>query len=157
MGLWGGGYYPGVPLTGTAGDEYENHRGYLRSPTSRESDADPHLRSCTTVEGYHIRATDGEIGHVQGFIVDDSTWSIRYLIANTSNWWMGHQVLLSPEWIKDVDWSQSVVSVDVDRKAIKDSPAFDADAPLGRDAERALYRHYGRGSYWRDPPARAVA
>jgi hypothetical protein len=118
---------------------------------------DPHLRSCNAVKGYHIRATDGDIGHVQGFIIEDATWAIRYLIVNTSNWWVGHEVLLSPEWITDVNWSQSVVSIDVDQKAIRNSPAYDPAVPLGRELEGALYSHYGRSAYWRDPLASAVA
>jgi uncharacterized protein YrrD len=157
MGLWGGGYYPEVPLVGSGGDSYEGHRGHLRAPNEWNPDADPHLRSCNAVKGYNIRATDGDIGHVQGFIIEDATWAIRYLIVNTSNWWVGHEVLVSPEWITDVNWSQSVVSIDVDQKAIRNSPAYDPAVSLGRELEGALYRHYGRSTYWRDPLARAVA
>lgn len=35
----------------------------------RQRDEDPHLRSCKTVVGYHIEASDGEIGHVNGMLV----------------------------------------------------------------------------------------
>ena len=38
---------------------------------------DTHLRSTTEVTGYHIEAADGEIGHVDGFVVDDESWAIR--------------------------------------------------------------------------------
>jgi hypothetical protein len=38
---------------------------------------DPHLRSSTNVIGYYIQATDGEIGHVEDFLVEDSSWAIR--------------------------------------------------------------------------------
>ncbi len=38
---------------------------------------DPHLRSTHAVGGYHIQATDGEIGHVEDFVIDDETWAIR--------------------------------------------------------------------------------
>jgi uncharacterized protein YrrD len=147
-GLWGASNYPGT---------LPDHDGYLRAPSRHGAGSDPHLRSCQTVTGYHIRAKDGEIGHVQGFLVDDSTWAVRYLIVNTSNWWMGHQVLVSPEWIRDVDWAESVVTIDLDRQSIKQSPAYDAAAPLAREAEGALYSHYNRSSYWLDPKARAVA
>ena len=156
-GLWGEGNYPGTLLTGMGADRYESYRGYLSAPTGRDTDADPHLRSCEAVKGYHIRANDGEIGHVQGFLVDDSTWSIRYLIANTSNWWMGHQVLLSPEWIEDVSWLESIVTIDLDRETIKSAPAYDPDASLARDAEGAIYGHYGREVYWSRSPGRAAA
>jgi len=156
-GLWGANNYPGTLPEGLASEPHRNYDSYLRVPTKRGGGSDPHLRSCQAVTGYHIRAKDGEIGHVQGFLVDDSTWSIRYLIVNTSNWWMGHQVLVSPEWIKDVDWAESVVTIDLDRQSIRQSPAYDAAAPLAREAEGALYSHYNRTSYWLDPKARAVA
>ena len=63
---------------------------------------DPHLRSARAMIRYHIHATDGEIGHVDGMIVDDETWTIRYLVVNTSDWWLGHQVLVAPPWIRDI-------------------------------------------------------
>jgi sporulation protein YlmC with PRC-barrel domain len=156
-GLWGEGNYPGTLLTGTGANPYGNYQGYLRAPSKRDTASDPHLRSCESVKGYHIRAKDGEIGHVQGYLVDDGTWSIRYLIVNTSNWWMGHQILLSPEWIQEVSWSESVVSIDLDRQAIKDAPAYDDDAPLERNSEGSLYSHYGRHGYWHEQRDRAVA
>lgn len=35
------------------------------------------LRSCNAVVGYHLHATDGEIGHVAGMLVDETTWAIH--------------------------------------------------------------------------------
>ena len=150
-GLWGGDYYPGTYLTGMDAQDYDGYRGYLKAPSA--DDGDPHLRSCNAVKGYHIRATDGEIGHVQGFLVDDSTWSIRYMIVNTSNWWIGHQVVVSPEWIQQVSWAGSRGDVSVDRQVIKDAPVYDEDAPFNREDELGLYGHYGRKPYWRDQRA----
>ena len=94
---------------------------------------------------------------MQGFLVDDSTWSIRYLIVNTSNWWVGHKVLVSPEWIQDVSWAESYVNVSIDRQAIKDAPAYDENAPFDRDNERAIYSHYGRKIYWHNNRESALA
>jgi len=84
-GLWGAGYYPSLAPRGTDDEHGVGYRGYLRAPSS-EDIGDPHLRSCEAVKGYHIHATDGELGHVQGFLIDDFTWSVRYLVVNTSNW-----------------------------------------------------------------------
>jgi uncharacterized protein YrrD len=50
---------------------------------------DPNLRSTHDVSGHHIQATDGQIGHVDDFIIDDETWAIRYLIIDTHNWLPG--------------------------------------------------------------------
>ncbi|MDD5092592.1 MAG: PRC-barrel domain-containing protein, partial [Candidatus Wallbacteria bacterium] len=41
-------------------------------------DWNPDLRSTHQVSGYHIQAEDGEIGHVEDFIIDDDSWTIRY-------------------------------------------------------------------------------
>jgi len=51
-----------------------------------------------------------------GLIVDEKTWAIRYIIVNTSNWWLGHKVVISPEWIDDVDWPESKLSIDLTRQ-----------------------------------------
>jgi len=52
-----------------------------------------------TITGYHIHATDGEIGHVEDFMVDDEIWAIRFLVVATRNWLPGKKVILSPRWI----------------------------------------------------------
>ncbi len=108
------------------------------------------------MSGYRILATDGEIGHVDGFLLDDVTWSIRYLIVNTSNWWMGHRVLVSPEWIHQVSWPDSSVDVSLDRQSIKNAPPYDEDAPFDREGEMATYTHYGRQTYWHPKHERAA-
>lgn len=156
-GLWGQGFYPGTFPADVGVIPYDRYQGHLRAPTSRDGDADPHLRSCHSVRGHHLVATDGEIGHVQGFLMDDATWSIRYLIVDTSNWWMGHQVLVSPEWIVSVNWPNSTVVVDLTREDIKSAPPYDASQPFGRELEGVLYGHYSRGGYWHEPSVRRVA
>ena len=85
--------------------------------------------------GYHISATDGDIGHVEDFLVDEATWAIRYMVVDTSNWWSGKKVLVSPEWIAGVDWNDSAVDVEMTREQIKNSPEYDPSAPLQRDYE----------------------
>jgi len=119
----------------------------LAAERARHRNDDPHLRSCDAVNGYHVQAKDGEIGHISGFLVDEATWAIRYLVVNTSNWWMGHEVLIAPPWISGVHWSDKTVSVDVSRDAVKASPLYDSKALLDREWERNLHKHYGRTSY----------
>jgi len=158
-GLWGEGAYPGMMLTDGGGGGYPGNLGYLKSPSADDSIAhgDPHLRSVDAVKGYHVHATDGEIGHVDGFIIDDSTWSIRYLIINTSNWWVGHQVVVSPEWIQSVSWAESKLTTDLTRQAIKDAPPYLGDDAIARDEESSLYKHHGRSGYWLTERERAAA
>jgi uncharacterized protein YrrD len=113
---------------------------------------DPNLRSTHEISGYHIQAADGEVGHVDDFIIDDETWAIRYLIIDTQNWWSGNKLLISPRWIERVDWSESKVFVNVPRETIKESPGYTAEFLLTRDYETRLHRHYNRKGYWVDEP-----
>jgi len=53
-------------------------------PASETIEWDLHLRSTHEVTGYHLVALDGEIGHVDDFIIDDETWAIRYLVVATT-------------------------------------------------------------------------
>ena len=69
------------------------------------NDDETHLRGAKEVMGYYIEATDGDIGHVDDFVVDDDTWEIRYMVVDTKNWWPGKKVLVAPEWIERVSWS----------------------------------------------------
>jgi hypothetical protein len=111
---------------------------------------DPHLRSTQAVGGYHIQALDGEIGHVEDFVIDDETWAIRYLVVGTRNWWPGRKVLVSPQWIERVSWNESKVFVNLDRETIKQSPEYTEESLLTRDYEIGLHRHYNRKGYWVD-------
>ncbi len=105
---------------------------------------DPHLHSTRQVTGYHIHATDGEIGHVENFIVDDENWEIRFLVADTRNWLPGKKVILSPRWIKRVQWADSSVYFDLTRESVENSLNFDPSKPISRDYEAFLLDHFGR-------------
>jgi hypothetical protein len=161
-GMWGGGYYPYAMAPGYAGyagdridrkDREKEEDRLLRAERRRHRNDDPHLRSCKAVTGYHLHATDGDIGHVSGYLVDDETWAIRYVIVDTSNWWLGHQVLIAPEWITGVNWPDETVSVDLSRASVKAAPYYDPDMDWDREREQSLYRHYDRSGYWAETPA----
>ena len=118
-----------------------------KADISREEAWDPNLRSTHDVTGHHIQALDGEIGHVADFIIDDETWAIRYLVVDTSNWWAGRHVLVSPQWIDRVSWGEKKVFINLSCEKIKQSKAYLAGFP-DRDYETELYRHYDRDDYW---------
>jgi hypothetical protein len=125
-------------------------RERLEHAGDRHRNDDPHLRSANAVMHYRIKASDGGIGHVQGLLLDEDTWAIRYLIVDTSNWWLGHKVLIAPEWIHGVSWSERTASINLTREAIKGSPPYNSTGMLHRHEEAHLYRHYQRAGYWAD-------
>ena len=110
--------------------------------------SDPHLRSAQEVTGYYIEATDGEIGHVEDFLVDDESWAIRYMLIDTKNWWPGKKVVVSPDWIERVSWPESRVYVNKSRDNIQHAPEYEANQALTRDFETRLHPHYNRAPYW---------
>ncbi len=55
----------------------------VKRESLREKDntsGDPHLRDSREVLGYGIHASDGEIGNVEDFIIDDDNWEIHRLV-----------------------------------------------------------------------------
>lgn len=160
-GLWGMNDYPSLMLTGNGGyaapESIPGRQQEIDAELARAQrhrDDDPHLRSARAVLTYHVHARDGDIGHVDGLLVDEQTWAIRYLVVNTSNWWLGHQVLVAPQWIRAVSWLEAAVSVDMTREAIRHAPPYVATQDLDRLREGATYAHYGRVGYWEDEERR---
>jgi hypothetical protein len=132
---WGSYYYPILPP--------------VRSQTPSEKDKwDPDLRSTDEVRGYHLMAKDGDIGHIADFLVDDKTWVIRYLEIDTRDWLPGKKVLVSPEWMEDVNWARREVSMDLIRDTVKQAPEYTDETIIDRDYEESLHSYYDRERYW---------
>jgi hypothetical protein len=113
-----------------------------------DGSADSHLRSAQEVKNYSLEAIDGEIGTVDGFIVDDEAWAIRYIEVATRTWWPGKKVLVSPAWAERVSWEGSKVYVSLKREAIKDAPGYIESTMITREYERQLHAYYGWPPYW---------
>ena len=148
--LWGGGAY-GMGMIASPlmmpPQTSEAEREVEQLVQDRLEGDDPQLRSMHAVKGYHIEATDGGIGHVQDFIIDEPSWSLRYLIIDTSNWWFGQHVLISPYAVTDIDWSDSKVRLNVTREQIKSSPAWDPATIVNTQYEQLLHSHYAWPGY----------
>ncbi len=153
VGLWGAGAMPGmvVPALGMPGLEAAvDDRMTAGTPAAAgtETAGDPHLRSCAELIGYDLKATDHEIGHVKGFIVDDADWALRYFVIDTSRWLFGHLVLIAPQWIEQVSWDDRQVAVSLRADDVRNAPAWDGSTVPDRSHETALYRHHRRAGYW---------
>lgn len=156
---WGGafmwGEYPYIAndLNLKAGAASKNQNRESDHPSAHSWD--PNLRSTRVVRGNNIRATDGDIGHIDDFIINDENWAIRYLVVDTKNWWFGKKVLISPKWIEHIDSPDSIIFVNVVRDDIMQSPEYTEESLLTRDYETGLHQHYNRRGYWVDEPENA--
>ena len=106
------------------------------------SEPPTHLRSSREVRGYHIEAIDGPIGHLHHYLIDDDTWRVRFLVVDTSTWWFGKDVVISPDWVSRVSWGGRCLNVDQAREAIKSSPAFDPHVPMTKAYADSLDAHF---------------
>ena len=120
-------------------------------PVSQQSvgdTRDAHLRSSNETCLYTIAASDAEMGKIHDFVIETSTWTIRYLIVDTGEWLMGKLVLLGPHAIQSIDWSSHTMKAQVTADAIRHSPVYDERAELSRDYEAFLHDYYGWPHYW---------
>ena len=108
--IWGlGGYPAALP---PSKEEVEVRRQY------RHRD-DKHLRSSQAVTGYQIAATDGTIGRVSGFMVDDRSWEIRELVVEAGHWYAGKKILVSPSKVKRISYEEAKVYVGLSKADIQ--------------------------------------
>jgi len=120
-------------------------------PPPAHGEEDLHLWSARVLRGYRIHACDGELGHVDDFIVDDRTWRVRYFVVRTSTWWLGRLVLVPPRRTKEVSWDEGRIYLGVTRQEVEDSPAWDASAPVNHAYDEHLFDYYGRPTYGDSP------
>jgi uncharacterized protein YrrD len=115
-GIWGASGYPIVtgmpvampPLT----QETKPHHGHNQRD-------DLHLRSTKAVTGYSIQATDGVIGSVSSFLVDDKSWEVGEFVVETGHWFSGKEILIAPNKIERISYEDSKVFVKLTMADIK--------------------------------------
>jgi hypothetical protein len=144
---WGGSFLPmnnamAMPFAAPL-HEPQSTPHNLPDTDAQTSEGDPHLRSMAAITGCHIHATDGEIGHIEDFLVDDADWNIRYIKVDTRNWWPGQQVLISPFSVQEIDWAGKLVHIDVSRQRIKDAPPYDPSITVDGAYEEKFLTYYG--------------
>ena len=53
------------------------------------------LTNASSITGYAIAASDGDLGTVSDFLFDDTSWLVRWLVVDTSHWLSGRKVLVA--------------------------------------------------------------
>ncbi|MFT5756976.1 MAG: hypothetical protein ACI9LM_001701 [Alteromonadaceae bacterium] len=146
-GLWGEGLYPGgLMLENDNIDERPN--AAQAKAYAKYQNNDPHLRSWQKVKGIVVNGSDGEIGHIQDLLIDEQTFAVRYVIVRTTDWWIGHNVLVAPQWFNDMKWSDSSIKVNHTRAEVEEAPMYDSMVKMDREWEVAMHKHYERQGYW---------
>lgn len=81
---------------------------------------DRHLRSCTAVLGHRLEATDGRLGRVDDFMIDDKAWMIGNLVVDTNqrNTTVSARVAVTPQHVDEISWPHARVSLDLSRAEV---------------------------------------
>jgi hypothetical protein len=94
---------------------------------------DPHIRNTEEMINYHLHETDGRIGHLVDFLIDDESWKIRFIEADTRRWLLGKRVLVAPGRVEKIDGENRTVHINLTRHALEHSlvyhPAMDQAEP----------------------------
>lgn len=89
------------------------------------------VHRASKVRGFHLHASDGPIGHVDDFLFDHETWTVRYIVVDTSNWIGGRTVLVSTDVVLRIDPVEQVIELSISRDQVQGGPSLDtADIPL---------------------------
>jgi hypothetical protein len=123
-GMWGMGGAPVLETPPTL------PAGSTATIGSQPKSADAHLRSTQAVNGYHVQATDGIIGHVCDFMMDDKNWAIGQLVVKIGHRFTGNEVLIAVSDVVRISYDDSTVFVKLTKEAVEKSPAYHL-APLG--------------------------
>ena len=106
------------------------------------------LRSLKDLEHYTVRATDGDVGSVVNFLLDDEHWVVRYLVVRTTGASGPPRVLISPMFFRRVEWETHTFGLALTEDKVRNSPSIDVDRPVSRQHERDYYGYYGYPHYW---------
>ena len=82
------------------------------------------------MNGYHLQASDGMIGHVCDFMMDDQSWAIRQLVIKTGHRFSGKEVLIHRNKVDRISYEESTVFVNLTKEAILEAPEYHVP-PLG--------------------------
>jgi len=97
---------------------------------SKQASDDLHLQSTQAFSGYPIQTSEGAIGHVVDFIMDDKSRAICHLVVETGHWYSHKEIVISPKHIDRISYEESKVFVNVSKEAILVPPQYHV-SPLG--------------------------
>ena len=120
-GLWGG--MRGFPILELPPEFSSVEPPAAAGPKNKH--ADSHLRSTQAVKGYHLQATDGIVGHVCDFLMDDKSWAMKELVIKIGHRFTGKEVQIPTGKVSRISYEESKVFVNMTTEAVEHSAAHD--------------------------------
>jgi hypothetical protein len=146
--LWGDHSFPQQDVVVDPESELFKHHPEKHEFSPPKKDPEPHLRSTQELKQYEAHAADGSLGRIEDYLIEEATWTIRYVLINTVDTLTVPYALISPAWINRILWKNKHLSVNADLNSLQSAPAYRPGDVLTHDFEEALFTHYGRTPYW---------
>lgn len=154
-GLWGASMTPREAGTVTYEPESQTE------PIGARED-EYHLRSTREVEGYRVETADAHsgdeesddsiVGAVGGFLIEDTTWAVRYLRIDAHESLGGGFLYVSPHWVGEFSWIEHKMTLDMQASRLREIPTFGVKETLGRGEEEQLHAFFEKPGYWKEDP-----
>lgn len=97
----------------------DRQAGASSIPTGTEyplrSKGNLHLRSVSHLTGYTIWSAKNEVGHLEGFIVDEPAWHIGFFSVKAGDWLASRSVLIPTHSVESVSWAHHRVKLHPNR------------------------------------------
>jgi len=123
---WGSGFYAGGSMGISTPFPVMDKKVLIEADQKvNHAEDDPHLRSTERITGYHLHASDGDVGHVNDFILEEKTWQIKFIVVDTHNWFGGKKVLIPVGIIKKIEWTDFKVFLDMTMVAVEKCKLFE--------------------------------
>jgi hypothetical protein len=115
----------------------------VKNPDEEEFEG-PELQRASDLPGlYSIQTDGGEAGILKDFVVADETWTIPYLVIDTSET-PARRVLVATDYVQRIDWLGKSIEVALSIDDIAGSPVFSSEEPITPELERTLHDYYDR-------------
>jgi uncharacterized protein YrrD len=114
-------YWSGDAILGLGGNPvvYAISEEQRKVNEERHLRDDTHLRSTLAIAGYEIEASDGVIGRVVDFLVNDETWAIQEIVVEAGHWYSGKEVLIPINKVKSISFDESKIHVYLTKEGIE--------------------------------------
>ncbi len=119
---WDNGFYAPASCD-ESNDDFLNHR--LLSDTAKLPMDDDRLQSTRQLIGYEVQATDGKIGRLTDFVIDDNIWKVTCLIVAITEENGFRNVLIPVSNVKKIMFSESRIYLNISTIAVAESENLD--------------------------------
>ncbi len=110
--------------------------------------------------GRPVDASDGRIGAVRDFLLDERRWAVRWMVVDPGPRLPGRKVLIHPSAVAPIRLpprpafpmlsfgEDMAVSVNLTLRQVEGSPEAREDEPVTEPLEQRLFDHYGWDPSW---------